>query len=181
MKKIKTINNLLRYPTPVVMVSLSDFVSVDNIITIAWTGIVCSSPPCISISIKPNRYSHDIIKQTGVFGINIPSFNMLSQTDICGTISGRDQNKFELCNFTKFFGSETKVPLIEECAVNYECKVVNSIKIGSHTMFIGQLLSKYHMEDTNLDDFFDTIAYVKPNYLKIRQGGVGTHGFSNKI
>ncbi|MFX1507003.1 MAG: flavin reductase family protein [Promethearchaeota archaeon] len=126
-------------PAPVVLVSCAND-KVTNIITIAWTGVVCSKPPLISISIRPSRFSFELIAENGEFVINIPTSNQLEETEFCGRKSGRDINKWTHCSFTPVKATKISVPLIKECPINIECKVVKTItEIGTHTIFIGEV------------------------------------------
>jgi flavin reductase (DIM6/NTAB) family NADH-FMN oxidoreductase RutF len=137
------------YPVPVVLVS-SGSGERFNIITIAWCGVVCSSPPLLSISIRPSRYSNKLIRDTGDFVINVPDETLLKKTDLCGIISGRDKDKFKLCNFTKTASSKISSPMIEECPVNIECKLKEVISLGAHDMFIGEVMAS-HADRSILD------------------------------
>jgi flavin reductase (DIM6/NTAB) family NADH-FMN oxidoreductase RutF len=172
------------YPVPVVLVSCGD-PDRANIITIAWCGVVCSRPPLLSISIRPSRYSSNIIKDSGEFVINIPSQNLIKETDICGAVSGRDKDKFALCGFTKSEPSIVKSPLIEECPTNIECKVTRILSLGAHDMFIGEV-AKVHRDISVLDNN-GNMDYSKAAPIVYNQGEywslgerIGLYGFSAK-
>ncbi len=139
MKKSIGISERL-YPNPVVMVSCSNGTK-DNIITLAWVGTVCSNPPLISISIRPSRYSHELISASKEFVINIPDEKMIEACDFCGTKSGRNIDKFKELGLTKEKGFIVNTPLIKECPINIECKVRQIIHLGTHDMFIGEVVS----------------------------------------
>lgn len=157
------------YPTPVVLVSsINRRTKQANIITIAWCGIVCSQPPQISISIRPSRLSHAAISETGEFVINIPTREMLAVTDLCGMRSGRDANKFKLCGFTADAASKVSAPLIKECPVNIECKVVSTQRLGTHDMFIGEVLA-VHVDDS-IKGRDGKIDYAKAKPFVYNQG-----------
>ncbi|UCG02484.1 MAG: flavin reductase family protein [Candidatus Heimdallarchaeota archaeon] len=127
------------FPAPVVLVSCA-YDNVTNIITIAWTGVVCSKPPLISISIRPSRFSYELIINSGEFVINIPTSEQLKETELCGRKSGEDINKWTTCNFTAVEATKVSVPLIKECPVNIECKVVKTLtNMGTHAIFIGEV------------------------------------------
>jgi flavin reductase (DIM6/NTAB) family NADH-FMN oxidoreductase RutF len=127
------------FPAPVTLVSCAND-KVANIITIAWTGVVCSKPPLISISIRSSRFSYELISKSGEYVINIPTSEQLEETEFCGRKSGRDINKWKSCGFTPVEASKVSVPLIKECPINIECKVVKTINdIGTHTIFIGEV------------------------------------------
>ena len=172
------------YPVPVVLVSCGRAENA-NIITIAWCGVVCSKPPQVSISIRPSRYSHQLIKDTGDFVINIPTEDLLKKCDICGTVSGREKDKFNMCGFTKVKASKVSAPMIEECPVNIECKLREIKKLGAHDMFIGEVVAVH--ADKPLLDKDGHIDYKKARPFVYNQGTywnmgerIGYYGFSGK-
>ncbi len=111
-----------------------------NILTIGWTGIVCTRPPMTYISVRPERFSHDIIKRSGEFVINLTFSSMVREVDFCGVKSGRDIDKFAACGFHAVPAVKVAAPLIEECPVSLECKVTESRLLGSHTMFLAEII-----------------------------------------
>lgn len=111
-----------------------------NVLTIGWTGIVCTRPPMTYISVRPERYSHDIIKNSGEFVINLTTSAMCRETDFCGVKSGKDTDKFVACGFHTAPAHEVGAPLIEECPLSLECKVVDEKLLGSHTMFLAEIV-----------------------------------------
>lgn len=150
------------YPNPVVMVSCSN-ANKDNIITLAWVGTVCSNPPMISISIRPSRYSHEIISASMEFAINIPNEEMIEACDFCGNNSGRDIDKFKELGLTKEKGFIVSCPIIKECPVNIECKVRQIIHLGTHNMFIGEVVSVEADEEVIYSD--GEVDYKRINML----------------
>jgi flavin reductase (DIM6/NTAB) family NADH-FMN oxidoreductase RutF len=134
-------------PLPAVMVSCQKPNETPNIITIAWTGIVCSEPPMLSISVRKKRYSYDIIKSTGEFVVNVTTHRLVKATDICGIVSGRDHNKFELAGLTPEKGIKVRVPLIKESPINMECQIRTVIELGSHDVFIAEIVATHIDED----------------------------------
>ena len=124
-------------PVPVVLVSCGHGEQA-NIITIAWTGILCSKPPSIGIGVRPSRHSHGLIQETGEFVINIPGDGMLEQVEYCGFVSGREVDKFALPGLTPAPGSAVETPIIAECPINIECQVSHTLPLGSHDLFVGQ-------------------------------------------
>ncbi len=138
------------YPLPAVMVSCGDMEN-SNIITIAWTGIVNTNPAMTYISVRPERYSYNIIKENGEFAINLTTKNLAKATDFCGVKSGRDIDKFKEMNLTKEKGNFVKCPLIKEAPVNIECKVVEVKHLGSHDMFLAEILA-VNVDDKYLDE-----------------------------
>lgn len=128
------------YPIPAVMVSCAQEGKADNIITVAWTGTVCTNPPMAYISVRPSRHSYDMIKSTGEFVINLTTKDLVKATDYCGVRSGRDVDKFKEMNLHKEPATHVKVPLIKECPVNIECKVREVMELGSHHMFLADVV-----------------------------------------
>ncbi len=126
-------------PIPAVMVSCGDMESA-NIITVAWTGVLNSEPPLVYVSIRPSRHSYNIIKQTKEFVINIPDEKLVWQVDYCGTKSGKEVDKFKEANLTKETSKNIKAPSIKECPISLECKVKEIKELGSHHMFIGEVV-----------------------------------------
>jgi len=108
--------------------------------TAGWVGVACSEPPMISLAIRPSRFSYDLIKASGEFVINIPTANILKEVDYCGTYSGRHVDKFQRAGLTPLLASRVRPPLIEECPVNLECIVRESLRLGTHELFIGEVL-----------------------------------------
>lgn len=183
-KEIWRPGNML-YPLPVVMVSVADKDGKPNIITLAWVGTICSEPPMVSISVRPQRYSYDIIKETGEFVINLTTEKLAFATDYCGVKSGRDIDKFKEMKLTPVSGEYVKAPLIAESPVNIECRVKDVIKLGSHDMFIADVLA-VHAEDSYKDEKgkfclekADPIVYSHGSYLSLGKE-LGTFGFSVK-
>ena len=119
------------YPLPVVMVSVTDGQGHDNILTVAWTGTVCSDPPMLSVSVRPERYSYPLLKDTGEFVVNLVTEELVFATDYCGVKSGRDVDKFREMKLTKLSGTQVKAPLIGESPVNLECRVKQVIPLGT--------------------------------------------------
>lgn len=131
----------LIYPLPVVLVSCGDYDGVRNIITIAWTGTICSDPPMCYISVRKERYSHNLISETGEFVINLTTESLSYATDWCGVKSGRDYDKFKEMHLTPLRGQLVKAPLIAESPLNIECRVKEIKELGSHDMFIAQVVA----------------------------------------
>lgn len=139
------------YPLPAVMVSCGRQGEKPNIITVAWAGTVCSSPAMVSISIRPDRYSYDIIKETGEFVINLVTKELVFATDYCGVRSGRDVDKFKEMHLRAEASKKVSAPSIAESPVNIECKVVDIKELGSHHMFIAEVVS-VSVDDTHMDE-----------------------------
>ena len=128
-------------PVPVVLVSCGGTKEwKPNLITIAWAGTVCTNPPMLSISVRPERYSYDIIKQTGEFVVNLPTVKQATATDWCGVVSGRDHDKFEKTGLTPAPALKVGCPIALECPVNIECRVTQTLELGSHVMFLAEVV-----------------------------------------
>lgn len=140
MKTVWKPGNML-YPVPAVMVTTGDGRGNDNIITVAWAGTVNSEPPMISISVRQSRYSHELLTANGEFAVNLVTRKLCYAMDYCGVKSGRDIDKFKECHLSKAKASTINVPVIAESPVNIECRVSNILKLGSHDMFIGEVVS----------------------------------------
>lgn len=127
-------------PVPAALVTCGTIDS-PNVLTIGWTGIVCTRPPMTYISVRPERFSHDIIRESGEFVINLTTSAMCRETDFCGVKSGKDTDKLSLCGFHTVPAQKVAPPLIEECPLSLECRVTESKLLGSHTMFLAEIVS----------------------------------------
>ena len=127
-------------PVPAVMVSVADEAHRPNIITVAWAGTICTNPPMVSISVRPSRYSYDIIEKTGEFVINLTTEKLARACDYCGVVSGRDVDKFAKTGLTPMPVEHVSAPAIAESPVNIACRVTESRALGSHTMFIAEVV-----------------------------------------
>ena len=146
-KQIWKPGNML-YPLPAVMVSVADREGNANILTVAWTGTVCTNPPLVYISVRPGRYSYHMIKESGEFVINLTTERLTRATDYCGVRSGKDVDKWEVCDLTKGRAvSLDHAPVIQESPVNIECKVRNVQELGSHHMFLAEVTAVQAEED----------------------------------
>ena len=149
-KEVWKPGNML-YPVPAVMVSCGNKNGEKNIITIAWTGTVCTNPAMLYISVRPERYSYDIIRETGEFVVNLTTEKLAKATDYCGVRSGRDVDKFKEMHLTEEPSVQIHVPGIAECPVNIECRVKNILELGSHHMFVAEVL-QVHVDESYLDE-----------------------------
>jgi len=132
--------------TPVALVTCQDGTNRPNIITLAWVGVVNSEPPMISIAIRPGRYSHGIIKKTNEFIVNLPTIEVLKEMDFCGVVSGSKVDKFFETKLTPLAAEKLKCPLIKECPINLECRVKQVLSLGSHDLFLGEVVAA-HMDE----------------------------------
>jgi len=172
------------YPVPAVMVTCGPY-DAANIITLAWVGTVCSKPPTIGISIRPSRYSHGLIKEQSEFVVNLPTRDLLHDTDYCGMVSGREVYKFAQTGLTPVRASVVDTALIAECPVNMECRVTQTLSLGSHDLFLGEVVA-VHADELVLDDQGDldlgrcrAFAFGGRAYWAISDR-LGTYGYSRK-
>jgi len=170
------------YPIPAVMVSCGDFEK-SNIITVAWTGILNTNPAMVYISVRPERYSYNLIKESGEFVINLTTTNLAWATDWCGVKSGANVNKFKEMNLNKEKANFVKCPMIKESPVCVECKVKEIKELGSHHMFVAEVLA-IHADDKYIDDKgafditkCDLISYANGKYFSLGKQ-VGKFGYS---
>ncbi len=171
------------YPLPVVMVSCKEEGKPANIVTVAWTGTVCTNPAMVYISVRPERHSYDMIKNSGEFVINLTTKDLTFATDYCGVRSGRDVDKFKEMKLTPLPASQVGAPLIGESPVNIECKVEQILPLGSHHMFLAKVVAvnideqyldekgKFHLEKAN------PVVYSHGEYYDLGEL-VGTFGYS---
>ena len=129
------------YPVPAVLVSCGNALTGFNIITIAWTGTLCTTPPMCYISVRPERFSYGLIKKTGEYVINLTTRKLAYATDWCGVQSGRDVDKFKAMALTPGKAQIVQAPLITESPLNIECRVRDIVPLGSHDMFISEVLA----------------------------------------
>lgn len=174
------------YPLPAVMVSASDKEGNSNILTVAWTGTVCSDPAMLYISVRPERYSYHMIRETGEFVVNLTTEELAFATDWCGVKSGRDVDKWKEMKLTKGEAAKLKfAPVILESPVNIECQVTEVRELGSHHMFLARVAAvqadekymnkkgKFELNSTGL------LAYSHGEYLGLGKE-LGGFGFSVK-
>ena len=172
-------------PVPAVMVSVTDKDGRSNIITVAWAGTVCTNPPMVSISIRPSRYSYKMIEDTGEFVINLTNESLVKACDYCGVVSGRDVDKFKKTGLTPIPMEHVRAMGIGESPVNMECRVTEKRELGSHTMFIAEVVGvtvddsymdetgKFHINESGL------VMYSHGEYFALGKN-LGKFGFSVK-
>jgi flavin reductase (DIM6/NTAB) family NADH-FMN oxidoreductase RutF len=150
----------LIYPMPAFLVG-ANVDGKPNFMAVAWGGIANGEPPMISVAIRHKRYTLKGIKQNMTFSVNIPSTDMVKETDYCGITPGAKVNKAEDCQFEVFYGKLDSAPLIEQCPINLECKVVHILDLGSHSLVIGQI-EETHVSDSCLTDGKPDVSKIKP-------------------
>ena len=169
-------------PLPPTMVSCGDMEN-SNIITIGWTGILNTIPPKTYISVRPTRYSYELIKEKGEFVINLTPSNLVKEADYCGIYTGKKVDKFEKCKLTKVKGTEVDAPMIDECPVSIECRVTDIIPLGSHDMFMADIVavnvdeSLFDKDDKMRLDKANLVAYAHGEYFELGKK-IGKFGFS---
>lgn len=171
------------YPVPAVMVSCQRPGEKPNIITAAWCGTVCTAPAMLSVSIRPSRYSYDIIRETETFVVNLVNKELLYAADYCGVKSGRDVDKYEEMHLTPLASQHIIAPGIEESPVNIECRVTQILELGSHHMFLGEVVGvtiddRYMDENEKFDlNKAGLVAYSHGEYFELGKK-VGKFGYS---
>jgi len=185
MSKVAFKGSTLLNPVPAVLITSKKEKSV-NVFTAAWVGTACTKPPIITVSIRPERLSYDFIKSTGEFAVNLPTVKLVKTVDFCGVKSGRDIDKIKKCNLTLEDSNFIDVPLIKECPISLECKVKQIIPLGSHELFIAEVLQvnvekslihsdgKIHFEEAEL------ICYSHGEYFSVGNTPLGKFGYSVK-
>ena len=184
MPKIPLSNREALYPVPCVLVSCRDGeTGRRNIITVAWCGVASSKPPILYVSIRPSRLSHAMIKKSRDFVINVPTLELLKEVDLCGTVSGSKVDKFDSFGLHEEAPAVVGSPLIKECPVNIECRLKEIVSLGSHDMFLGEVV-RVHAESGLLNKD-NTIDYGKARPIIYNQGEywglenrLGAYGFS---
>ncbi len=168
------------YPIPSVMASCGDIDGASNIITLAWAGTVASDPPMIAIGVRPDRFSYNLIKQSGEFVINLPDKEHVYAMDLCGVVSGRDGDKFVRAGLSRERAHKLKAPLIRECPVNIECVVRHVYRAGSHDVFLGEVVAVHVDRERSENGFVrpdEAVCYHARNYWSLGKP-LGSHGYS---
>lgn len=173
------------YPLPAAMISCQRDGEKPNIITVAWTGTVCTNPPMLYISVRPERYSYAVIRESGEFVVNLTTKKLARATDFCGVRSGRNVDKFKETGLTAVPSEKIKAPMIKESPVNIECRVTEVKELGSHHMFLAEVLA-VHIAEEYLDkdgkfrlNQTGLMAYSHGEYLELGKN-IGTFGYSVK-
>ncbi|MEW6086865.1 MAG: flavin reductase family protein [bacterium] len=172
-------------PCPIGLITTQGRDGKPNIITLAWIGIIASEPPMVNISVRTSRYSYKLLKENGDFVINIPSARDLAKVDFCGTVSGKNTDKFKEANFTFEPGGIVKAPIINECPVNIECRTKEVLHFLTHDAFLAEILS-VHVNEEVLDnegrwqiEKIDPLTYCPPSQEYWTLGKkVGKYGFT---
>jgi len=171
------------FPLPVMLISCADKKGTKNLITLAWVSKVCAEPPMLAIAVRPTRHSHQMIRDTGEFVVNVPTEAIMRQVDFCGNKSGKEVDKFRETGLTPEPASTVKAPLVKECPANFECKIRQSVRIGSHDLFIGEVVA-VKLDESIVDaqgkiDYTKAkpVVYAAPGYWSLARE-IGTYGYS---
>jgi len=182
MKKLIWPGSTQLAPVPVVLVGCGKEGSY-NLITIAWAGTICSKPPMLSISVRPERHSYGLIRESGEFTVNLPTVDLIHATDYCGVVSGKDVDKFKETGLTPLPGSRVAAPLVAECPLGLECKVTQTIELGSHTLFLAEIVAVQVSEEFVTSEGRLALekaglaAYVHGHYFEVGKA-IGHFGYS---
>lgn len=183
-EKVEFKGSVVLNPVPVVLITSKNKEGKENVFTVGWIGTVCTKPPMLSISIRPERLSYEYIKETMEFTVNLPSTNMTKAVDYCGVRPGRKFDKIKEMNFTMREGSNVDVSYIDECPVSIECKVKSIIPLGTHDLFIADVVGS-HIDKDLIDEKgkihfeqADLITYCHGEYFKMDTEALGRFGYS---
>jgi flavin reductase (DIM6/NTAB) family NADH-FMN oxidoreductase RutF len=173
-------------PVPVILVTSRNNAGKVNVFTVGWTGTACTRPPMVTIAVRPERLSYEFITENGEFVINLPTADMVKKVDYCGVKSGRTNDKITEMNFELEASDKISVPIIKQCPISLECKLVNNLPLGSHNLIIAEIVSvhveedlidqsgKIHLEKANL------LCYSHGEYFPVPSKPIGKFGFSVK-
>jgi flavin reductase (DIM6/NTAB) family NADH-FMN oxidoreductase RutF len=184
MDKIDFKGSVILNPVPVVLITSKNSAGKTNVFTVGWTGTINTKPPMLYISIRPERLSYEYIKESMEFVVNLPGSDLVKKVDYCGVRSGKKNDKITEMGFTLKESHNVSVPYIDECPVNIECKVKNIIPLGTHDMFIAEVVAshvnedlldengKIHFENANM------MSYCHGEYFPLSKNPIGSFGFS---
>jgi flavin reductase (DIM6/NTAB) family NADH-FMN oxidoreductase RutF len=184
MDKIDFKGSVILNPVPVVLITSKNNEGKTNVFTVGWTGTINTKPPMLYISIRPERLSYEYIKESMEFVVNLPGSDLVKKVDYCGVRSGKKNDKITEMGFTLKESLNISTPYIDECPVNIECKVTNILPLGTHDMFIAEVVGshvnedlldekgKIHFENANM------MAYCHGEYFPLSKKPIGSFGFS---
>jgi flavin reductase (DIM6/NTAB) family NADH-FMN oxidoreductase RutF len=161
------------FPRPVLLLSTRDAAGKDNVITVSWAGVACTTPPMITVSLRKSRYSYGVVNATREFVVNIPTFKQREAAEMCGTASGRDIDKFIASGLSRLPASVVAAPLIAECPINLECQVRHQLPLGSHDLFVAEIVMTHAQhavltDDGEIDDsMLDLLAWGSSEFFKV--------------
>ena len=176
--------SIMLNPVPAVLITSKNKEEKVNVFTVGWIGTACTRPPMISVAIRTERLSYEYIKENGEFVVNLPSKNMVREVDLCGVKSGRTLDKIKELNLSLGESENISVPYLDDCPVALECRVKNIIPLGSHDLFLAEVLS-VHVEESLIDEkgkiHFEKanlICYSHGEYFGLSKDALGSFGFS---
>jgi len=184
-RKIKAAT--LLNPLPICLISCQGKSSPPNLITVAALGICCFDPPMVGVAIRGNRHSHALIQESGEFVINVPNQDLVRQVDLCGSLSGKEKDKFAAAGLTPLPAAMVRAPLIAECPIHMECQVKQTLSLGTHDLFLAQVVAT-HMDEECLDEAGNwrgetlrPLAYhlLSREYWSLGER-LGSHGFTKQ-
>jgi flavin reductase (DIM6/NTAB) family NADH-FMN oxidoreductase RutF len=161
------------FPRPVLLLSARDRLGKDNIVTVTWAGIACTTPPMVTVSLRKTRHSHSILSETKEFVLNLPTSKQMDLVEVCGTVSGRDTDKFATLGLAKAHATVVQAPLIAECPINLECRIHHVLPLGSHDLFVAEIVQTHvnHallLDDGRLDDVaLDCLAWGSEEFMRV--------------
>ncbi len=187
MKNIKKVDfkgSVILNPVPVVLITSRNKEGKDNVFTVAWVGTVCTKPPMLSISIRPERLSYEYIKESMEFTVNLPSADLVKKVDYCGVRSGRVVDKIKEMNFSMKEGEKVSAPYIDDCPISIECQVKQIIPLGTHDVFIAEVVSSHVNEDLMDEngkihfEWANLVTYCHGEYFPMTKNSIGSFGYS---
>lgn len=160
------------YPLPVVLVTCGDFAAERNAVTLAWVGTVASEPPCVAIGLRPTRYSYGLVQRYGDFVVNLPKADQVDVLEYCGTVSGRTEDKFAGAGISAVRSDNVRAPLVSEFPVNIECKVRARMPLGSHDLFVAEVVAVHASPEVLTEGAIDpskmdALAYYRGSYFRL--------------
>lgn len=186
MSKVTFKGSVMLNPVPVVLITSKNKDNKANVFTVGWAGVACTRPPMVTIAIRPERLSYEYIKNTGEFVINLPTKFQAKKVDYCGVRSGRTNDKIVEMGFTLEPSEKVSVPMLSECPVAMECRVQSIVPLGTHDLFIAEVLA-VHVEDKLIDkngkihlEKADLMAYSHGEYFPLDTKALGSFGYSVK-
>lgn len=183
-KKVDFKGSVILNPVPVVLITSRNKEGKDNVFTVAWVGTVCTKPPMLSISIRPERLSYEYIKESMEFTVNLPSADLVKKVDYCGVRSGRVVDKIKEMNFLMKEGEKVSAPYIDDCPISIECQVKQIIPLGTHDVFIAEVVSSHVNEDLMDEngkihfEWANLVTYCHGEYFPMTKNSIGSFGYS---
>lgn len=183
-KKVDFKGSVILNPVPVVLITSRNKEGKDNVFTVAWVGTICTKPPMLSISVRPERLSYEYIKESMEFTVNLPGKNLVKKVDFCGVRSGRVIDKIKEMGFSMKEGELVSSPYIDDCPISIECKVKQILPLGTHDLFLAEVVSS-HVDENLMDEngkihfeWADLMSYCHGEYFPMTKEAIGSFGYS---